>query len=236
MAYAHDEAFLKEYKAGGLLSARELAWQHDPTLTEDQVHRDSLHLFGMLQSMCCKAVSVQCFFIQPSKKQDGFITYNDILEWYLKGADTNMYINWLKVSLNVAYSDHSSEGVINFLEKIQGAYANYDHAIQQYGNGQFQIDLYKECIIHITSLFQHSDENKMVYEECHNAIRQGKSFNNYICDLHNLYSYTTNAKAAKAQCHACKAKTNVMNSFPDLCRPTLVNGMNYIFQTRPYSF
>ena len=93
MAYAHDETFLKEYKTGGWLSARELAWQHDPTLMEDQVHHDLLHLFGMLQLVCHKAISVQCFFIQPSKKQDGFITYNDILEWYLKGTDTNMYIN-----------------------------------------------------------------------------------------------------------------------------------------------
>ena len=59
MAYAHDETFLKEYKTGGWLSARELAWQHDPTLTEDQVHHDSLHLFGMLQSVCHKAISVQ---------------------------------------------------------------------------------------------------------------------------------------------------------------------------------
>ena len=76
----------------------EIAWQHDPTLMEDQVHCDSLHLFGMLQSVCCKAISVQWFFIQPSKKQDGFIAYNDILEWYLKGADTNMYINdWKQV-------------------------------------------------------------------------------------------------------------------------------------------
>ena len=198
MAYAHDETFLKEYKTGGWLSVCELAWQHDPTLTEDQVHHDLLHLFSMLQSVCHKAVSAQCFFIQPSKKQDGFITYNDILEWYLKGANTNMYINQLKVSLNVAYSDHSSSSVINFLEKIQGTYANYDHAIQQYGDGQFHIDSDKERIIHVTSLFQHSDENKMVYKECHNAIRQGKCFNDYICDLHDLYSYTTDAESAKA--------------------------------------
>ena len=104
-----------------------------------------------------------------------------------------MYINCLKVSLNVAYSDHSSGGVINFLEKIQGAYANYDHTIQQYGNGEFHIDSDKECIIHIMSLFKHSDENKTVYKECHNAIRQGKSFNDFICDLRNLYSYMTDA-------------------------------------------
>ena len=38
MAYAHDETFLKEYKAGGWLSACEIAWQHDPSLTKDQVH------------------------------------------------------------------------------------------------------------------------------------------------------------------------------------------------------
>jgi hypothetical protein len=93
MAYAHDETFLKEYKTGGWLSVHELAWQHDPTLMENQVCHDSLHLFSMLQSVCCKAISVQQFFIQPSKKQDGFITYNDILEWYLKGADTNVYHN-----------------------------------------------------------------------------------------------------------------------------------------------
>ena len=198
MAYAHDETFLKEYKIGGWIAARELAWQHDPTLTEDQVHHDSLHLFGMLQSVCRKAISAQCFFIQPSKKQDGFIAYNDILEWYLKGADTNMYINRLKASLNVAYSDRSSGGVINFLEKIQGAYADYDHAIQQYGDGQFHLDSDKERIIHVTSLFQHSDENKMVYEECRHAIRQGKSFADYICDLRDLYSYTTDAETAKA--------------------------------------
>ena len=109
-----------------------------------------------------------------------------------------MYINQLKASLNVAYSDHSSSGVIHFLEKIQGAYANYDHAIQQYGDGQFHINLDKECIIHIMSLFQHSDENKMVYKECCHAIRQGKSFNDYICDLCDLYSYMTDAESAKA--------------------------------------
>ena len=102
------------------------------------------------------------------------------------------------MSLNVAYSDRSSSGVINFLEKIQGAYADYDHAIQQYGDGQFHLDSDKECIIHVTSLFRHSDENKMVYEECRNAIRQGKSFNDYICNLCDLYSYTTDAEAAKA--------------------------------------
>jgi hypothetical protein len=61
MAYAHDETFLKEYKIGGWLSACELAWQHDPTLMEDQVCHDSLHLFGMLQSVCHKAIGVQCF-------------------------------------------------------------------------------------------------------------------------------------------------------------------------------
>ena len=113
------------------------------------------------------------------------------------------------MSLNVAYSDHSSGSMINFLEKIQGAYANYDHAIQQYGNGEFHIDSDKECIIHITSLFKHSDENKMVYEECHHAIRQGKSFNDYICDLHDLYSYMTDAKSAKAWHHVRTAKTDV---------------------------
>ena len=221
MAYAHDETFLKEYKLGGWIAARELAWQHDPTLTEDQVRRDSLHLFGMLQSVCRKAVSAQRFFIQPSKKQDGFIAYNDILEWYLKGADTNMYINRLKASLNVAYSDRSSGGVINFLEKIQGAYADYDHAIQQYGDGQFHLDSDKERIIHVTSLFQHSDENKMVYEECRNAIRQGKSFADYICDLRDLYSYTTDAEASKARRHARKAETTMDGLISDLVQANL---------------
>ena len=198
MAYAHDEIFLKEYKSGGWLSAHEMAWQHDPTLTEDQVHCDSLHLFGMLQSVCHKVVSMQQFFIQPSKKQDGFITYNNILEWYLKGTDTNMYINHLRANLNIPYSDHSSGGVINFLEKVQGAYADYDHTIQQYGNGEFHIDSNKERIIQVMSLFKQSDEAKTMFKESHNALREGKGFDDFICNLHDLYSYTTDADSAKS--------------------------------------
>jgi hypothetical protein len=81
-----------------------------------------------------------------------------------------MYINHLKASLNVTYSDYSSGGVINFLKKIQTAYADYDHAIQQYSDGEFHVDSNKECIIHIMSLFKHLDENKTMYKECHNAI------------------------------------------------------------------
>ena len=221
MAYAHDEAFLKAYKTRGWLSAWEIAWQHDPSLTQDQVHHDSLHLFGMLQSVCHKATSAQWFFIQPSKKQDGFIAYNDILEWYLKGADTNMYINYLKASLNVAYSDHSSGGVINFLKKIQTAYADYDHAIQQYGDGEFHVDSDKECIIHVMSLFKHSDENKTIYKECHNAIRQGKDFNDFVCDLCDLYSYTTNAESAKSWHHACTAEMDVDSLISGLVQANL---------------
>ena len=132
-----------------------------------------------------------------------------------------MYINRLKASLNVAYSDRSSGGVINFLEKIQGAYADYDHAIQQYGDGQFHLDSDKERIIHVTSLFQHSDENKMVYEECRNAIRQGKSFADYICDLRDLYSYTTDAEASKARRHARKAETTMDGLISDLVQANL---------------
>ena len=99
--------------------------------------------------------------------------------------------------------------MISFLEKIQGAYADYDHTIQQYGDGEFHIDSNKECIIHVTSLFKHSDENKTVYKECHNAIRQGKGFNDFICDLCNLYSYMTDAESAKSWHHVCTAKTDV---------------------------